>query len=83
MGYDHGDSFPFDFEPNGIPFGLKSKGKLSPRPYSIQFESKWKYSFLSVGELWKKICLHVNKKNGTINFRRFYDFFLNVIVLKM
>ena len=21
MGYDRGDSFPFDFEPNGIPFG--------------------------------------------------------------
>ena len=20
MGYDHGDSFPFDFEPNGVPF---------------------------------------------------------------
>jgi len=27
MGYDRGDSFPFDFEPNGIPFGSKSKGK--------------------------------------------------------
>ena len=27
MGYDHGDSFPFDFEPNEIPFGSKSKGK--------------------------------------------------------
>ena len=21
MGYDRGDSFPFDFEPNGFPFG--------------------------------------------------------------
>ena len=21
MGYDHGDSFPFDFQPNGIQFG--------------------------------------------------------------
>ena len=21
MGYDRGDSFPFDFEPNGSPFG--------------------------------------------------------------
>ena len=31
MGYDRGDSFPFDFEPNGIAFGSKSKGKLSPR----------------------------------------------------
>ena len=28
MGYDRGDSFPFDFEPNGIPIRLKLKGKL-------------------------------------------------------
>ena len=35
-------SFPFDIEPNGIPFGLKSKGKLSPQWYSIQFEREWK-----------------------------------------
>ena len=26
--YHSGDSFPFDFEPNGIPFGSKSKGFL-------------------------------------------------------
>ena len=48
MGYDRGDSFPFDFDPNGIPFGAKSKGKLSPRSYLIQYERKWIYSFLSV-----------------------------------
>ena len=36
------------FEPNGLPFGSKSKGKLSPRSYPIQLEGKWKYSFLSV-----------------------------------
>ena len=48
MGYDRGDSFPFDFEPNGFPFGLKSKGNLSPRSYPIQCERNWKYSFLSV-----------------------------------
>ena len=40
--------FPFDFEPNGIPFGSKSKGKLSPRSCPIQCERIWKYSFLSV-----------------------------------
>ena len=49
MGYDRGDSFPFDFEPNGIPFGSKLKGKLSPRSYPIRCERKWKYSFLSEG----------------------------------
>ena len=32
-----------------IPFGSKSKGKLSPRSYPIQFERKCKCSFLSVG----------------------------------
>ena len=48
MGFDHGDCFPFDFETNGNPFGSKSIGKLSPRSYPIQFERKWKYSFLSV-----------------------------------
>ena len=48
MGYDCGDSFIFDFEPNGIPFGSKSKGKLSPRSYPIQFEKKWKYIVFSV-----------------------------------
>ena len=25
MGYDRGDSFPFDFEPNGIPFVQNQK----------------------------------------------------------
>ena len=48
MGYDRGDSFPSDFEPNRIPFGSKLKGKLSPRSYPIQFERKWNTSFLSV-----------------------------------
>ena len=47
MGSGRGDSFPFDIEPNGIPFGSKSKEKLSPRSYPIQFERKWKNSFLS------------------------------------
>ena len=45
MGYDRGDSFPYDFELNGILFGSKSKGKLSPRSYPIQCERKCKYSF--------------------------------------
>ena len=38
MGYDRGDSFPFDFEGNGIPFGSKLKGKLSPDhiPFNVK-----------------------------------------------
>ena len=48
MEFDRGDSFPFDFEPNGIPFGSKSKGKLLPRTYPIQFEKKWNTIVISV-----------------------------------
>ena len=48
MGSDRGDSFPFNFESNGVPFGSKSKGKLSPRSDPMQVERKWKHSFLSV-----------------------------------
>ena len=25
MGYDRGDSFPFDFKPNGLPFGSNNR----------------------------------------------------------
>ena len=59
MEYGRGDSFPFDFEPNGITFGSKSKGKLSPRPYSIQYKRKWNTSFLSVEEVFY-FPLHMN-----------------------
>ena len=52
MVYDHGDSFPFDFEVNGIPFGSKLEVKLSPRSYPIQFERKGKYSFLRADPFW-------------------------------
>ena len=48
MGYDHGGSFPFDFEPNRNPLDSKLKGKLSPRSYTILCERKRKTSFLSV-----------------------------------
>ena len=54
MGYDRGDNFPFDFESNGLPFGSKSKGKISPQSYPIQCERKWKYSFLSALAEWAK-----------------------------
>ena len=45
MGYDRGDSFPFDFLKE-IEFNLVQK--LSPRSYPIHCERKWKYSFISV-----------------------------------
>ena len=48
MGYDRIDSFPFNFEPNEVPFDSKSKRNLLPGLYPIKCERKWKYSFLSV-----------------------------------
>ena len=48
MGPDRCVSFSFDFKPNWIPFGSKSKGKLSPWLYPIQCGRNWEYSFLSV-----------------------------------
>ena len=59
MGYDRGGSFPLDFEPNGFPFGSKSKKKLSLQPYTtfqkyrniVFSENTEKYSFLSVPQL--------------------------------
>ena len=51
MEHNRSDNFTFNFEPNGIPFGSRSKGKLSPRLYIFQYERKWKYSF-SVSQGW-------------------------------
>ena len=48
MEHDRDDSFPYDFEPNEIQFGSKSKEKQSLRSYPIRFERKLEYSFLSV-----------------------------------
>ena len=52
MGYDRGDSFPFDFEPNVIPFGSKLIGLANA---SIDKLSKCIFFpsiFFSLG-LWK------------------------------
>ena len=40
MEYDRGKSFPFDFEPNEIPFGPKLKYKLLRRSYTVQSKGK-------------------------------------------
>ena len=47
MAYDRGDSFPFDFEPNGIAFGSENRKENCHHDH-IPFERNWKYSFLSV-----------------------------------
>ena len=66
MGCDRGDSFPFDFEPNRIPFGSNLKGKLSPRSHPIQCERKWNTSFLSVRGATKYSAW--NKRGSIVSF---------------
>ena len=66
MEYDRGDSFPSNFA-NGIQFGSKSNGKLSPRSYSTPYEKRWESIFPCVGweellrlttvsQNWRRIC---------------------------
>ena len=50
MGYDRCDSFPSDFEPNGILFGLKSKGTV--------FLSIMNQMESHLIQNWKKNCHH-------------------------
>ena len=64
MGYGCGDSFPIDFESNGISFGSKSKVKLSPQSYPIRFERKWKYSFLSAAVPFKGKLVQSKRLKG-------------------
>ena len=54
---------------NGILFGSKSKGKLSPRSHHIKFERKWKYSFVSV--VWKYLLLNKTHSNESSKFTLF------------
>ena len=65
MGCDHGDSFSFDFELNGIPFGSKLKRKLSPCSYPIQYE--WDMIMVTVFlSIFNQMELHLvqnRKKN--------------------
>ena len=64
MGYDRGDSFPFNFEPNGIPIGSKSKGKLSPHDH-IQFNVKGN------GNMIFSVYLRSNAVQPSINLKIF------------
>ena len=41
MGYDRGDSFPFNFEPNGFPFGSENR-KENRIERKIESKIEWK-----------------------------------------
>ena len=75
IAYDRGDSFPFEFEPNEVPFGWKSKGKLSPRSYPIRFVRKWKHSFLSMGWSNSRIIKHQPARYVHRNWKKFVSGF--------
>ena len=53
MGYDRGDSFPFDFEPNGTPFGSENR-KENCRHDHIPFNMKGN------GNIVFSVCPHTN-----------------------
>ena len=80
------------YEPNGFPFEIRNtnckpidfeqkwKGKLSPRSYSIQFERKWEYSFLSTGRQRNSLVGQIPRQtffSGILGLRRglaiYYD----------
>ena len=57
MGYGCGDSFPFGFEPNGIPFSSKSKGKrFWTKLNSIWFKIERKTVTTTISHsIWKEM----------------------------
>jgi len=73
MGYHRGDSFPFDFELNGISFCSKSKGKLSPRSYPIQCERKRKYSFRRYFPSLANLCYAYKEIQLRLNFQNVFN----------
>ena len=80
MRYDRGDSFPFEFQPKGIPFGSKSKEKVSPRSYPIQFERKWNTSFLSVSlKLNVQICIIIFYQREKIAYNLMQQYYSKAI----
>ena len=83
MGYDRGDNFPFDFEPNGILFGSESKGILSPRSYPIQCERKFKYSFLSVAHLAFMSCMNANLLKIEVYFIELFSLYIRIKLLSL
>ena len=51
MEYGRSDGISLDYKPIGIPFVSYTKGRLSLRCYSIQFESKWK-TIIPIVQIW-------------------------------
>ena len=68
MGYDRGDSFPFDFEPNGIPFGSENRKENCHHDH-IPFNVKGKGDIVfSVRGVWLRNGLITNGGIFTSSF---------------
>ena len=59
MGYDRGDSYPFEFEPNGIPFGSENRKKNCPHDH-IPFNVKGN------GNIFFSVYMHQTGKTTAI-----------------
>ena len=57
MRYDRGDDFPFDFEPNGIPFGLENRKENCHHDHILfNVKGNIKFSLLTVPEGKPEFC---------------------------
>ena len=65
MGYDRGDSFPSNFEPNVISFGSKLVGKLSQFSQCTGVLFRWdKTSFMRVSNRVPFVILRIEFSKG-------------------
>ena len=58
MEYDRDDSFPLDIEPNGNLLASENQMENCHHDH-IQFERKWKYSFLSADNILRYDFMHI------------------------
>ena len=61
MGYDRSDSFPFDFEPNGIPFGSENRKEYCHHdriPFNVKGNGNIVFSVYIV---WGSMGLRIGK----------------------
>ena len=58
MGYNRGDSFPFDFDPNGFPFG--SKSNRNSIQIHIPFNLKGNRNIVFSVKIPECVCSYVN-----------------------
>ena len=88
MGYVISDSFPFDFEPNGIPFGSKlSKGKSKFDSKSkVKSNGIWQFCISIFRTKWNSIWLKIERKLSPllypIQFEWKYSFLSTPVILR-